>query len=266
MSYEFCEKVYLLYQIQQTSSSQVVAGLHAVMSQTPAPDASEQLAASSDLNLHNILSRDIDTYAPFNPGTINANDPASFFHSMYVHLSAREARTQAHPHVLDTLRQFRDTPGYSESGALEDVPSIPAPLSSLLTQEQAMRVLAVSGVNVTVSAGILLRQGVSVWQVATHLSLIKASIVQNIQRMLSAVEVTDFTVAEITEYSVACQDGTLDLSRETDVDCGGDDTRCVRCDGGLKCETDSDCLSLQCDNLVCAAPRKLRRNEWFVSE
>ena len=98
------------------------------------------------------------------------------------------------------------------------------------------------------------------------LSLIKASIVQNIQRMLSAVEVTDFTVAEITEYSVACQDGTLDLSRETDVDCGGDDTRCVRCDGGLKCETDSDCLSLQCDNLVCAAPRKLRRNEWFVSE
>ena len=46
----------------------------------------------------------------------------------------------------------------------------------------------------------------------------------------------------------SCDDG-LQNGLETDVDCGGPD--CVGCEGGQRCEVDSDCRSQVCEDQVC---------------
>ena len=249
----FCKSVYLYGQTQVSATPQVISAIQSVIG-NEAPDAS---SSETGLDLKDILSRDIGTYTPFRDNIVDESNPTSFFSSFYVHLTPNEARAHPRPHLFSSLR---DEQMMSLEHDQQNQPSIPVPVSSLLTPLQAQRVLVVSGVNVTVQVGIKKADGISVWQLATYIGKVKDQIVRNIQTLLTATDVYGFSVAHIAEYPDHCSNGVED-STETGVDCGGSNI-CVRCDGGQPCIEGSDCLSLQCVGGKCEKPRQLRRYVW----
>jgi hypothetical protein len=49
---------------------------------------------------------------------------------------------------------------------------------------------------------------------------------------------------------ISCGDGAVD-GTETDIDCGGTDPACRRCNPGQRCRSNDDCLNTQCVSGVC---------------
>ena len=116
--------------------------------------------------------------------------------------------------------------------------------------------LLVYGRAVVATLGLVPTEGTSASALAALITTHIDGIWKNIRKVNGLSDVTFSTVPDVMDYPGSCMNGVHDEDDETDVDCGRleEQSLCAPCLGGMQCQLDSDCWSLNCTALVCVPP------------